>query len=266
MKKNKTIGLALGSGGFRGFAHIGAIRSLEKNGIPISYLSGCSIGAWVAAYYSLFLDINKLEEDMTANPRENMLLLFDLSWNGGFVGGSKFAGFLEKNLQHKKFSDTKIPLKIITTDLISGMPYIFESGDVAQAVRASTSLPILFKPMEYKNKLLVDGGLINPVPGDLVRKMGADIVIGVNLYNKNEFIKQNFPITKVIIRSARIGLHSLAKMAMRDVDVAVEPDVSKYNEESSVSQYFTKDIANEIIRIGEKAMDKAIPQIKELLK
>lgn len=266
MKKNKTVGLALGSGGFRGFAHIGVIRSLEKNGIPINFISGSSIGAWVGAYYSLFKDINKLEEDLTSNRRENMLILFDLSWGGGLVNGQKFSAFLEKNLKNKNFSDTKIPLKILATDIASGVPHVFDSGPVAQAVRASTSLPLIFKPVNFRNKVLVDGGLSNPVPGDLVKEMGADIIISVNLYHKNEFIKQKFSTAQVVMRSGRIGLHNLAQMAIKNADIVITPDISSYTEKNGLEQYFTKKIADDIIKIGEKAADKLIPQIKDLLK
>jgi len=266
MKKRKTIGLALGSGAFRGFAHIGVIKSFEKNNIPIDYLSGASIGAWVAAYYAIFKDVNKLENDLIDNPKENLPMLFDLSWTGGFIGGQKFMAFLEKNLHHHNFSELEIPLKIVATDLVSGQAYIFEKGDVARAVRASTSVPLVFKPVEYKNKLLVDGGLSDPVPGHLLRKMGADIVIGVNLYNKNEFIGKNFTMPNVVLRSTRIVMHNLAKVAIKSLDIVIEPDTSKYIRESNLSKYFTKEIAEAMIKIGEKATDKVIPQIKALLK
>lgn len=266
MKKNKTVGLALGSGGFRGFAHIGVIRSLEKHGIPIDFITGSSIGAWVGAYYSLFKDINKLEEDLTANPRENMLLLFDLSWGGGIVSGQKFSFFLEKNLKEKNFSDAQIPMKILATDIVGGEPYVFDSGPVAQAVRASTSLPLIFKPVNFRAKVLVDGGLSNPVPGNLAKEMGADIVISVNLYHKNEFIKQKFSTAQVVVRCGRIGLYNLAQMAVKDADIVITPDISIYAEKNGLEQYFDKKIADDIIEIGEKATDKLIPQIRKLLK
>ncbi len=266
MEKRKTVGLALGSGAFRGFAHIGVIKSLEKHNIPIDYLSGSSIGAWVAAYYAIFKDIDKLKKEITSNPKENLPMLFDLSWTGGFIGGEKFMSFLEHNLHHHNFSALKIPLRIVATDLVSGQPYVFSSGDVARAVRASTSVPLVFKPLNYKDKLLVDGGLSNPIPGDLLREIGADIVIGVNLYNKNEFVGKNFTMPNVILRSTRIVMHNLSKVAAQTVDVLIEPDTSKYIRESSLSKYFTKEIMEAMIKIGEKATDKLIPQIKQLLK
>jgi len=266
MKKRKTIGLALGSGAFRGFAHIGVIRSLEKHNIPIDYLSGSSIGAWVAAYYAIFKDISKLEKVLVGNPKKNLPMFFDLSWTGGFIGGRKFMTFLEKNLHQHNFSFLSIPLKIVATDLITGNPFVFETGDVAQAVRASTSVPLVFKPVKHQNKLLIDGGLSNPVPGDLLREMGADIVIGVNLYHKNEFIEKKFTMPKVVLRSTRIVLHNLAKVAIKNADIVIKPDASKYVGENSFSKYFTKEIAEAIIKIGERATDKIIPQIKALLK
>lgn len=265
MEKKKTIGLALGSGGFRGFAHIGVIRSLEKNGIPIDYLSGASVGAWVAASYAIFKDSDKLENDLTNKPRNNWSMLFDLSWSPGIIDGQKFSTFLKNNLENKKFSDVKIPLKIVATDLITGRVHIFEEGDIDQAVRASTSVPLVFRPMPLNEELLVDGGLCNPVPCDIVRKMGADIVIGVNLYNKNEFIKKKLNVANIVSRSGTIGMYYLTQASLRDADVAIEMDISKYTEQSSLAQYFTKKIGDEIIKIGETTTDKFIPQIKALL-
>lgn len=266
MKKNKTVGLALGSGAFRGFAHIGVIRSLEKHNIPINYISGASIGAWVGAYYAIHNNIERLKNDLTANPKQNITAMFDLSWTGGFIGGEKFSAFLERNLSHHNFSALKIPLQIVATDLISGEPYVFKSGDVARAVRASTSVPLVFKPVAYKNRLFVDGGLSNPVPCDLVKKMGADIVIGVNLYNKNEFVDRKFNMPNVVLRSTRIVMHNLAKLGVEDADIVIDPDTSYYVKQGKIMKYFTKEIAEAMIKIGEKATDKMIPKIKALLK
>jgi NTE family protein len=264
MEKKKTIGLALGSGGFRGFAHIGVIRSLEKHGIPIDYLSGASVGAWVAASYAIFKDSDKLEKDLTAKPRENWSMLFDLTTEG-IINGQKFSTFLKNNLENKKFSDVKIPLKIVATDLITGSAHIFEEGDIAQAVRASTSVPLVFKPMPFNDELLVDGGLCGPVPCDVAKKMGADIVIGVNLYSKNEFVKKKLNVANIVSRSGNIGMYYLAQASIKEADVAIEMDISKYTEQSSLAQYFTKEIGDEIIKIGEETTDKFIPQIKALL-
>lgn len=265
MTKHKTVGLALGSGGFRGFAHIGVIRSLEKHGIPIDYLSGSSIGAWVAASYSVFKDSNKLEADLTDNLRENWPALFDLGWQGGLVNGRKFFKFLDTSLRHHNFSETLIPLKIVASDLLTGTAHIFTEGDIAQAVRASTSVPLIFKPIAYKNKLLADGGLCNPVPYDLVKSMGADVVVAVNLYSRNEFFGGKLSLTNIAFRTMRIFLCNLAEESVKYSDVAINIDASKYSRASSITKYFTKEVAEEIIKIGEKETDKKIPMIKKKL-
>lgn len=265
MAQNKKLGLALGTGGFRGFAHIGVIKSLEKHNIRIDYLSGSSIGAWVAAYYALFKDVDSLKNGLTDNPKNNMLLLFDLSGSCGFINGSKFHNYLKKSFNNKTFADTKLPIQILATDLISGSSHVFKEGDLATAVRASTSIPIVFKPVSLGEKILVDGGLSSPIPGNLLKKMGAEIIIGVNLYHKNEFIKKKLSMTKIALRSTRIAIHNLAKRDLQICDIKIELDVSSYSEESSLSQYFTKKIAEQIIKIGEKETDKLIPKIKALL-
>ncbi len=266
MPKRKTVGLALGSGAFRGFAHIGVLKSLKKHNISIDYISGSSIGAWVAAYYSIFQDVDKFEKELIINSKNNRPILLDLSLTGGFISGERFRKYLEDSLRHHNFSELNVPLKIVATDLISGQPFVFDSGDVALAVRASTSVPLVFKPVKYKNKLFVDGGLSNPVPGDIVKEMGADIVISVNLYHQNEFIEKKFTMRNVVLRSTRIVMHNLSKSALKNANVIIEPDLSKYLKRRAISKYFTKDLMDEMIKIGENATDKVIPQIRELLK
>ena len=241
------------------------IRSLEKNNIPIDYLSGSSIGAWAAAYYAFFKDISTLEKDLIDNQKENLSLLFDFGGPAGLISGEKFVVYLRKKLQGCQFSDLKIPLKIVATDLVYGEQYVFSEGDVATAVRASCSVPLIFKALKYGEKLLVDGGLTDPVPNDLVRAMGADIVIGVNLYNKNEFQKQKYTESNIVARSTMVMLTSLSEAVMSQADIIIEPDTSPLVKENSLSKYFSKKTADELIRIGEEATDKMIPDIRRLL-
>ena len=263
----KKIGLALGSGAWRGFAHIGVLKSLLKHGIKIDFLSGSSMGALIAAYYAIFQDIDKLEKDFTVNSREKMPLFFDFSLTGGFIGGNKFTKYLDKIFLKYQFKDSLIPLQIIATDLLSGKPFIFSEGDIAQAVRASISVPLVFKPVKHKDKLLIDGGLSSPVPGDLLKKMGADLVIGVNVYHENEFIKRKFTMPKVVMRSTRIVLHNLANNAIKskDIDIVIAPDLSPFIKTSSLSKFFTEEYILNIIKAGEEATDVKILEIKKLL-
>jgi len=265
MKTRKTIGLALGSGAFRGFSHIGVLKVLEKNNIPIDYLSGSSIGAWVAAHYAIFQDAKKLEKEILDNSRERWGSLLDLSWGGGIISGDKFLKLLEKNLRQASFSDLKIPLRVVATDLISGQPYIFTKGSVARAVRASTSVPLIFKPFAYQKKLLIDGALSDPVPGALVRKMGAELVIGVNLYNHKEFINKDFNVLKVALRSARIATYNLAKISARSADIVINLDDSKFVSDDNLKKYLNPETARKMIASGEKAARRALPEIKRRL-
>ena len=143
MRKQK-IGLALGSGGFRGFAHIGAIRSLVKHGIPIDYISGTSIGALVGAYYAAYGEVESLFEIMTSDKNKKLVALSDIGFRGGIVSTRKFADFLESLFSKSQFSGTKIPFSSVATDLASGQPMEFSKGDLALAVRASCSVPLVF--------------------------------------------------------------------------------------------------------------------------
>lgn len=265
MEKRKKFGLALGSGGFRGFAHIGVIRSLEKHGIKIDALSGSSSGAWVAASYALVKDITKLESDLTDKTRENWQMLFDVNWKSGFIVGQKFSKFLQSTFEKKHFVDTKIPLYIIASDLNTGKPYVFQEGDLTTAVRASTSVPLVFKPVELDDKVLADGGLCDPVPGKILKDKKIEIVVGVNLYNKNEFVNQTLSMTNIAIRSMRILLYNLAAESIKNCDLVINLDLSKYSSVNGLAKLFTKKISNEIINLGETETDKMIPQIKALL-
>lgn len=263
--KRKTVGLALGSGAFRGFAHIGVLKSLIKHGIPIDYLSGASIGAWIAAYYAVSEDVKKVEAALASKPTDNLPMFFDFSFFGGFIDGGKINVALEKGLKHHVFSKLKIPLKIVATDLVSGQPYVFETGDIARAVHASISVPLVFRPVSHKGKLFVDGGLSNPIPCNLVRDMGADVVIGVNLYHKNEFVNRKFTMSQVVLRSTRIVLHNLALADIKGADVIIGPDTSSFLKEQGFQKYFTSEVAAELIKIGEQATNKMIPKIRKLL-
>jgi len=266
MSNQKTVGLVLGSGGFRGFAHIGVIRVLEKHGIPINYLSGSSAGAWAAAHYALYQDSKKLAQDLVVNPTISLPVFFDISRSGGIIGGQKFFQRIEQTLHHHVFADTKIPVKIATTDLITGQPFVFNSGELAKAVLASAAVPLVFKPVAHQGHLLVDGALSNPVPVNLVREMGANIVIAVNLYHRNEFIKKKFTMPKVVMRSTRIVMYNLAQNDIKNADVIIDIDASPFNFDSGFKKYFAKEIAEKLIKIGEKAAEKIIPEIKRLLR
>jgi NTE family protein len=263
MKENKqNIGLALGSGGARGLAHIGIIKVLLKNNIPIDYISGSSIGALVGAYLAVFGEVDSLEELLYKNGKELLPLFFDFSLQNGFMGGVTF--FLEKVFGDKKFSETKTPLFIITTDLISGKPVIFSSGEIVPAIRGSISVPIVFKPFNYQNQVLVDGGLSDPVPVEILKHNGAKKVIAVNLYHKNEFEKEKFTLSKIAMRSTRIALYNLSKISVKHADIVLKPDTSMYLNKLKKIDFIKKENIKKMIEIGENEAIYNLPEIKKL--
>lgn len=267
MKKkivNKKIGLALGSGAFRGFAHLGVIKALNENNIPIDYISGSSVGSLVAAYYALYGEVDSLR-DKLINGKNSLLQLADLGFRGGLVSGRKYEKLVESLLGNSNFSDTILPLRIVATELSSGQPIIFSEGSLAAAVRASCSVPIVFEPAKNKRQRFIDGALSSPVPVDILRSLGADEVIAVNLYHKNEFVEKKFTLTKVALRSTRIALYNLAQYSSQAASVLLNPDISIYMQGISPRQYFSPQITNQVIKIGYKEAYKHMSIIQNIL-
>ena len=266
MKNNKKIGLALGSGGFRGYALIGALQALEENNIPIDFISGASIGSLVAAHYAVFKDYRLLRKDMIDNSKNNLLSIIDFSFNGGLIKGGKFKDLVDKILGKYNFKDTLIPLRIVATDLISGKAYIFKDGKLADSVQASCSVPVIFEPVKTEGHCFVDGGLCDPVPVEILKESGADIIIAVNLYHKNEFINRHFTVVKVALRSSRIGLYNLAQASIKSADAVIAPDMSPFTGDNDFKKYLTKEMIEKMIKVGYEETLTHLPAIKKLLR
>lgn len=267
-KKRKTVGLVLGSGGIKGLAHIGVIEVLLENNIPIDFVTGTSIGALIGANFALFKDVNKLKKFIAGKHREQLSCFWDLSANGGFVKGDKIKKLLDEWLEKKSFKDTRIPFCTVATDIVTGNPHIFSNGPLIDGVRASISIPSLFKPVEYEEEILVDGGVCDPLPVDLARKMGADIVIAVNLDNSenNAWFKKTDvkSIAKVSGRSLDIMRHYLAVQACKNADVVIEPKNTQ-SEAMIWKEYFWDGQTEEVIESGRIKARLMIKKIKKLL-
>ena len=263
----KKVGLALGSGAVRGLAHIGVLKVLVKNNIPIDYIAGCSIGAWIGAHYALYQDLDKLTEATVGNKKEKIAVFLEPTLRGGIVKGEKAVRLLKKYFGDTEFKDLKIPTKVMATDLVSGERVCFSDGKVVDALRASMSVPYVFAPFAKDKMLLVDGGISNPVPDNIVKSMGADIVISVNLDNflKNKIDNwQEHGFTDKMARSLDIMRHYLASYAMSDSDVVIEPD-TKLVGIRSWKTFFTEGEDIKVIKIGEEETEKQIDKIKALL-
>jgi len=174
------LGLVLGSGSARGWAHIGVLRALAEAGYVPDIVAGCSIGAFIGAAYADG-DIDKLEDWVRGLEWKEVLGLLDVSFSGGLFKGEKLVAFFQRHFVDKEFSSLPMPFACVATELGTGREIWLREGSVASAVRASIALPGLFTPVVRDERLLVDGGLVNPVPVSLCRAMGADIVIAVDL-------------------------------------------------------------------------------------
>lgn len=177
----KTLGLALGSGGARGWAHIGVIRALQEADVAISAIAGASIGAFVGAIYAAG-ELDELEALVRDLDWRSIVSYFDLVFPAsGLLDGNKVYELLSEHLQNLCIEDASIPFCCIATDLITGQEVCLSHGSMADAVRASISIPGIFTPFSKDSTFLGDGGIVNPVPVDAIRRMGVDVVLAVNL-------------------------------------------------------------------------------------
>lgn len=176
------IGLVLGSGSSRGWAHIGVIEALQDAGIPIHLVAGCSVGAFVGAIFASG-GLEQLKKYVIDMDGESMFSFSDLSLirSGLLDGDRKLKELFCMHSSKKTFDELEIPLKVVAVDLFSGDPVVLDSGDLLKSLRASMSYPGLFAPVYHKARWLIDGGVVDPVPVGVARAMGADIVIAVNL-------------------------------------------------------------------------------------
>jgi NTE family protein len=175
------VGLALGSGAARGWAHLGVIQALVEAGIRIDYIAGTSIGSLVGAFFAAG-KIDMLQELILALDWKKFTTLIDVVFpKSGIIEGKKIANIMREHVPKTRIEDFPLPFNAVCTDLFTGHEIILQQGDVIEAIRASISIPGIFTPVRKDNTFLVDGGLVNPVPVSVVRSMGAGFVIAVDI-------------------------------------------------------------------------------------
>ena len=247
------IGLALGAGGARGFAHIGVLRVLEKHAIPVDYIAGTSMGALVGALYCAGHDVNTLER-MATIFRQKFYLDFTVP-KMGFISGAKVKQLIHLLTKGKTIEELSPPIAIIATDLRHGEKVVFRKGKVADAVRASIGIPGIFVPEKMDGRLLVDGSVIDRVPVSVVKEMGADLIIAVDVSSLNTS-PEIASIFDVIMQSIDIMQQEMVRYHEIQTDVIICPPLRTYS-----SGAFAH--AAEIIRSGEHEAEKKITEIKE---
>lgn len=270
MKKIK-VGLALGGGAARGLAHIGVLEVLERERIPIDMIAGTSIGGMVGAFRARGQGSGVMKEMALKLNLMKMLSLADLALpKSGLFGGKAVINLLQKTMGSDiKFDELPIPLALVATDIITGEEVVIKEGSVLEGVRASISIPGIFTVAKWRDRYLVDGGLVNPVPVSVLKDMGADFTIAVNVIpdmgtrvrhfkkaGTKEWKEPN--IFNVILQSLYIGTYIIAKASIEGADIAINPDTAHINPADFHH-------AEECIRQGEIAAQAAMPEIKRKL-
>lgn len=259
--KRKKIGLVLGGGGARGLAHIGVLKILEKNKIPIDYIAGTSIGAVIGALYAESKDYKELEK-LANNIHKNELIDLEFS-RKGLIKGKKIETFLRKKLKSKKIEELKIPLLITALNKKTNKEVIFHKGDIAKALRASISVPKLFQPVKDKKRLLIDGSWKNALPIQALKNKGADIIIAVNLIPLKEDKNIIYLSLKELKNKSKFSKLDKLKKPIRQkkssLNILIQPSVEKIK-----MQEFKR--TKSIIKKGENTIKREIKQIKKLIK
>lgn len=257
MKDRPKVGLALGSGSARGFAHIGVLKVLKENNIPIDYVSGTSIGAVIGALYCSNADLDMVSKLLGCLKTKHLI---DLSVSRrGMILGNKIEELLRLFIKADNFEELSVPLSVVATDLSLGERVVFTQGDIINAVRASISIPGIFTPVNYNGQLLVDGGLIDRVPASIVKEMGADIVIGVDVGFRlgDDYRPKN--IFDIIIQSIGIMETQIVKRKIEKCDILISPEVRELSP-------YSLEQAHECIEGGINATNECIDKIKELIR
>jgi NTE family protein len=249
------VGLALGGGFARGIAHIGVLRVLNEEGIPIDYIAGTSVGALIGAAYAAGTSLEEMElQGFVTRFRD--FGRWTLS-RMGMATNDRLDDFLHRLTAVKHFEELEIPLCIVATDLVLGESVEFTEGEMAPALRASCAYPGLFLPIEYQGRVLVDGFLTAAVPTEAVRHMGADVVIGVHL--EPGLLKQKPRNTIEVIGRSFSIIQGAARMPWRDyADVILQPDVQHV-----LWDEFAK--TPQLIAAGEAETRRLMPDIKAAL-
>jgi len=257
----KKVGLALGSGGARGFAHVGVIKTLLKNNIQIDYVSGTSIGSVIGAYYCLYGEVDSLEKEFSKFNKRDLLKLVDFNGRVSLIKGKKIKSFINKYLGDATFSDLKIPLWIGATSMESGEKYIFTKGKLIDAVMSSICLPGIFPPYRYDNNYLLDGGITDGTPVSFVKEMGAEVIIAVDLIGKTETEIKNPKMFDTLMRAYRLMVSNLVRYEDWGDNVVVLKPTNR-----DFGQVFNFHRSQEYIKDGEVEAQKRIYKIKKLLR
>jgi len=250
------IGLALGGGFARGFAHLGVLRVLEENQIPISHIAGTSVGSILGAAYASGAPLSRIISTCRT------LRFRDIArWRVsrlGLASNHRLGDLIERVFESRQFEELRIPLAVVATDLSTGEPVVFTQGNLVDAIRASCAFPGLFEPVEIGTRCLADGGLVAPVPTRAARELGATSVLGISVGMHDGFRGAPTNIFQVVSRAVSAAQKHQLEVWERHADLVLRPEVQSL-------AWDDFDRAEEAIAAGAAAARRALPRIQKLL-
>ena len=264
MKKNHKIGIALGGGAARGYAHIGVLNAIDELDISVSYISGTSIGSFIGALYASG-NLKTFEDEVRSRNSFMKDVLFKLDPvfpKLSIMNGNEIIRIFKKITNIKTFEELDIPLTTVATDIVNNKKIESRNGDLINAIKASIAIPGVLSPTYVENNLCVDGGLIDPVPLQSIIEMGSEINIAVNLYGLQSSEKRDdkYNIVDIVDRSAKIILNNVTHLSFKnnEPDILIEPPID---------QFYGWDFhrANELIDIGYSSAKDILSENKKLL-
>jgi NTE family protein len=256
-KRPLKLGLALGGGAARGFAHVGVIQVLEEAGIAPALVVGTSAGSLVAAFYASGKNGAQLQRVSETMDEATLTDWTVPLLSRGMMRGDGLARYVSAQTGGRKIEDLPLPLGIVATDLHSGQGVLFQRGDIATAVRASSAVPAVFEPVRVAGRDYVDGGLVSPVPVRFARQMGADVVLAVDISSSPESNKAN-DMLQVLLQTFTIMSKSINAFELKEAEVVVRPALMGVG-----SAAFSE--RRRSIEAGRAAMLQALPALRKAL-
>ena len=251
------IGLALGGGAARGFAHVGVIQVLEEAGIRPHYVTGTSAGSLVAAMYASGMSGTQLKQVAGAMQEAAITDWLLPLFNRGALKGDALAQYVNQQVQGRQIENMSLPLGIVATDLRTGEAVVFRRGNTGTAVRASSAVPGVFLPVKIGEREYVDGGLVAPVPVQQARQMGANFVLAVDISSDPQS-GETGDVFKILLQTFTIMGRSINALALRQADVVVRPALNGVGSADFASR-------ERSIEQGRQAMLAALPKLREKL-
>ena len=259
MINGKKIGLALGGGAAKGFAHIGVLKVLEQNGIVPDIIVGTSMGSTMGGLYASGMDLKVLESEALKFKLKNIVDINAFKiLKEGMIAGKKFIRFIDKYVHNAKIENFPIQYACVTCDILTGNQFVIKTGKFSVATRCSSSMPGFFAPYKMKDKLLIDGGVLNNIPADVVYDMGADYIISVDCIGDCYLIGKTTNMIDILMSSFGVTQYRYEKLRKNRANTKIVINNKKYG-------FFdhTPEAIKETIELGEKVTNKKINKIKK---